>query len=951
MVDIAKVLAPVLAERRRHLERIGLPGIGLERIMDAFTNKPVRSPKGGPANLVSRAALRKPGVTNDTESVTFELEELFDLEADAKVIDYRTQALTLTVHPDEPLPDGGVRHRGWDIVPDQLVIELDRVVARDLMRQDELEDIAEKRPWYIHRDPDDPARFVCPSAVEAAAAYGIVYEIRSSAQRSRLKARGLRYLYDFVEHAIPVAVVETIINLVDRAPGITVGELMDEGRRADGWTVDDVLAAIAQRLVFIDLERHAPDDHAHARVYRDAVTARAFEAAHTPSWAVGNPRPLRPSIAPDTIYTIGDRRLKLFLCVGDKVHFTVEGEAGCPAILYSRDDFERMVAGGVLVADGGETLADVARQVAAAAWLVASPKARAIARERWRAVEVYRANRDAKRRRRALLPIPLVEGKVRSVTSLDRWHTASQASERSCGDVLVGLLPEVRPGGPGLRKDAWIEQIIEEEIAFNATAVGRSQKALVQRVQKRCIDRDKSVKPDRKTILKRLHRRDPYKWAVAHDGTSVAYKDKPYLPSDPDAMPVRGLYPFQRVHYDTTTFDDRVRCPISGRDLGRPILGELVDGFSDHSLTQGWGFGAPRVGDLLAVLVACAERFGRLPEELFLDNALSHWAAALQIFAAAHGMHVSYRPARQGRFGGPVEIGFRRITDALAHQVRGNTKAMKLVRSVTEATDAKTHAVLSLGELDYLVTLFHELVDEARIVKETGLTSKATFERGLIDHGRREARHVEVDELFMVQSLVPAGTRTAQGVKGIELDNLTYQHDCFRCFDVKGKTLDVSGNYLDVTRIWAFVPAHQHAAKRVDARWVEARCGLLKHLRFVSAHELAIATAAVRERLRDDNRKRAVRERAIAEVLLQAEQIEELAIERLRSISLASVRFPELVLRATPAPATATGTPIAGAAEDAPVTVLTEDDPVAALQRSIEAAYYGTATATAGANP
>lgn len=307
-------------------------------------------------------------------------------------------------------------------------------------------------------------------------------------------------------------------------------------------------------------------------------------------------------------------------------------------------------------------------------------------------------------------------------------------------------------------------------------------------------------------------------------------------------------------------------------------------------------------------------------------------------------MHITYRPKRQGRFGGPVEIGFRRITDELAHQLRGNTKAMKLVRSVTEATDAKTHAVLSLAELDYLVTLFHELVDDARIVKETGLTAKVGFEKGIVEHGRRVSRHVEVDELFVIKSLVPAGKRTAQGVKGIELDNLTYQHDCLSCHGVKKQRLDVSGDHRDVTRIWAFIPAHQHAAERIDAQWVEARCRLLTHLRFVSAHELAVATAAVRERLRDDNRKRPVRERAIAEVLLQAEQVEKLAIERLRSISLASVRFPELVVQTASAP-TSAGAPATGpnAAAVTDLLPVADDDPVAALQRQIEADYYGNA--------
>ena len=630
--------------------------------------------------------------------------------------------------------------------------------------------------------------------------------------------------------------------------------------------------------------------------------------------------------------------MRIFLCTGDEVHFTVDDEPGCAMRVYARDDFERLVAAGHMVADAGETLLNVARAAAAAAWLAASVEARLAAHARWRAVEVFRANRAAARRGRPTMPVPLVDGVAPSASTLERWHKASERTESAWQDPLVGLLPKPRRGRPGLRAKAWVEAIITEKIdAYYQQGVGRGKEATVKVIRQLCRDRNAAEVPDRKTILARFAQRDPYKLRKAHDGSKAAYADKPYLPLDPDATPVRGLYPFQRVQYDTTIADVRVLCPMSGRDLGRPTHGQLVDAFSDRSLVRGWGFGGPRVGDLLDILVACADRYDRLPEELILDNALSHWAEAIQVFAAIHRMHVTYRPKEQGRFGGPVELMFERITKGLLHNVRGNTKATKLVRMLTAATDPANHAVLSLPELDYLVELWHELVDDARIVKERGTTPKKAFYNGLLEHGSRESRHVVVDEVFRLQALVPAGKRTALGVKGVELDNLTYQHDCFRCHGVKKTRLDVAGNHRDVSRIWAFVPAHYHGPERVEARWVEAKCRLIAHLRFVSARELALATKVVRERLRDDNRRRVVREAAIAEVLLQAEAVEEIALERKRSIALAdttSTNTPLVTARTTASEASSIAgmPPPAGPAAD--------DDPVAAARRSIEAAYY-----------
>ena len=89
-------------------------------------------------------------------------------------------------------------------------------------------------------------------------------------------------MYAFAEHDLDPSVVSAIVKLVDESPGIIIADVIAEGRQA-GWSVDDTLAALAQHLVFCNLERFTPDDHVHARLYADAATARAYEAAHAPS--------------------------------------------------------------------------------------------------------------------------------------------------------------------------------------------------------------------------------------------------------------------------------------------------------------------------------------------------------------------------------------------------------------------------------------------------------------------------------------------------------------------------------------------------------------------------------------------------------------------------------------------------------------------------------------------
>ena len=919
-----------------HLDRLPLTERGRLLVEKALQGPPIRRVHGGPTNIASRAAFKKFRVTNDTESATLEFEHLHLLNADPVVVDVRTQAVCLTVHPDEPLDDGGWKHHGWQIYPDFLVIELERVVLRDLMTEKELREIERTRPWYIARDTATK-QWRCPAAEAACAALGIEYEIRTDGNHSRKAARACTYLADFADYEIAAEARDQIAATVDAERALTVGALIELGRARGRWTADDALAAIAQGLVFLDVNVHIPDDHDHAWVYPDAATAREFERVHPPSWAAIARQPDAASVAPGTLYTLGDARVEVFISTGDTVHLRALDHPGCPMVPMARDAFDRAFAVGDLRPAGTETLAEQARQGALAVWKTASPAKQRLASQRWQAVEVQRANRIAVRQQHAALPMPLVAGKVPSERSLERWVARIRDAERSFGMGILGVLDLPRPGRPGRRLESGVETIIGDEIeAYYRQPVGRSKKALAARIRARCRKAGYDA-PDPKTVRARLQGIEGYRLRRAREGRKAAYPDKPYAPVDPDAVPTTGLYPHHRVHYDTTVLDVVVRDRASDRLLGRPTLGDLVDAFSDKVLDRGYELGPPTAAALLDALVRYAERFGRLPDELWLDNAKTHWSEALQVFAAATGIHVRYRPAAQGRYGGPVELSFEQITKEVVHQVRGNTKAMKVVRTVTDAVAAKTLAVLELAEVAYLVDLWDDKVGSTRIVKRHGKSPEQAFVDGLRDHGSRPTRWVAADELLRMLALTSRGTRRARGVQGVWIDYVTYHHDCLSCGGIKGTDVEVSIDHRNVVVAYVFVPAHHHDTERIEATWVQAVATSLAHLRVVSRAELELASKILRERLRDDARKRAVREAALAEVLERAEEIESLAIEHRKTAALGQVH-PVRSLAADSAPTGGDRLP-----EPAPIEA-TDPDPIAALRAQIAAGYLERAS-------
>ena len=370
------------------------------------------------------------------------------------------------------------------------------------------------------------------------------------------------------------------------------------------------------------------------------------------------------------------------------------------------------------------------------------------------------------------------------------------------------------------------------------------------------------------------------------EGTRAAYKLKPWFDLEADAVPVHGTHPLSKAHIDFTICDIEILDPVSGMNLGRPGLGYLIDAYSGTELARVLFFGHPTSVEVVALLVRCAERYGRFPEELMLDNAMEHKSACAQSICGAYGTKLSYRPTAQARFGAPVELEFGRVSDELLNQLRGNTRLTKVVREMTRATDPRKLAVLSLSDLDELLELQRH-ASATRIVPRLGRTVRDAFDQGVVMHGRRPGIAVRVDATFRDLALEPHGHRVAQGPKGISYQYITYHHPCFECRAVRGQTVDIRIDPLDAASIQAYVPSHDHVGDRFEASWVTASSYSLANVRVSSWRELKLVTATLRERNKLAQVHNAtITEAAIAEVLDAATELEEVALARVQAAAV-----------------------------------------------------------------
>lgn len=402
--------------------------------------------------------------------------------------------------------------------------------------------------------------------------------------------------------------------------------------------------------------------------------------------------------------------------------------------------------------------------------------------------------------------------------------------------------------------------------------VRRSKTRLFGKVREACREAG-FPPPDPKSIRRLLERYDAYELRRAREGDRGAYDDKPYLPIDPDAAPASGLYPLQRAHFDFTTVDLETVDEETQANLGRPNLGRLVDAYTGRTLSWVWTYAEPTQADVMEALVECVERFGRLPEELILDRAMAHKGKQLQKVLAAQGVDVTYRLTGEGRFGGPVERSFGTTNTRLWHQLAGNTQATRTARKLTPQVDPRRLATLSLSAADQVYREYLDQIEDQQLVPRLGMSVRDAFEQGVMRHGRRERRLVNL-ESFRLLALPSAGIRNVHRQNGTFVNYLYYWHPCFGHAGVAGKRVEVAQHPDDISRIEAFVPAHHHGADRIGPNWVTAEARRLAGMRVVSRAELALVTKVLRQAHSREAGSHAALEARIVALLKRADEID-----------------------------------------------------------------------------
>lgn len=258
--------------------------------------------------------------------------------------------------------------------------------------------------------------------------------------------------------------------------------------------------------------------------------------------------------------------------------------------------------------------------------------------------------------------------------TLSRWVKAFEDAEMTYGSGYYGLIPKPRSGNTRVRVDANAAKIMDRVIAEHyLTTTARLKKTVYNEMSQQCDQVGVTEKPSLATFYNWFRRYSREQQLAKREGTRSAYVEKPYARRASGAAVVTWRA-WRRGHIDHTKLDIELIDPRTGKNLGRPWLTVIIDEDTRRILAIYPSFDSPSYATCMSVIRVCVKRWGRLPDEIVVDNGPEFVSVYFGALMATCGVRLTYRPPSQSRFGAVVERVFDTLNTEMLHNLVANTE-------------------------------------------------------------------------------------------------------------------------------------------------------------------------------------------------------------------------------------------------------------------------------------
>ena len=787
------------------IDYLGLPQRGSSLVMEARQKAPVREVVSRGGNVITLAPSKKAPCIVATESRSIEFLAAIKYEYDKEIVEYYPQPCELKLE----LVDVTGEIHNIHHFPDFLVVRHDGVSLVEWKSGAKLEKLSKKHPWRYHRDAD--GQWSAPLIEQKLAEWGIRYQIKTETALSARWTENILNLRDYFHpgaEPCPSEVLQRVRAALQEEQALFLADFYDEPYR---FTPDQLLKAVADQELVVELERESVTDPRRCRIYRD-VAVRELLVGYRQDTATTPLASYAFQIDAGAAFVFDGQRYEITL-VGEKK--LVLTDASGKQIEVAHDWLNKQFEEGRLTAESSP-VQQIRQQIS-----------------QYTETEL----RTALYRQKVLAS----DGGA-SVRTQRRWRQKELAAQLNGSNEVLALVPRIRDRGnhaPRLtpeQEDILVKVIQNEWLTHRAQNYKSCHRHLLLACDAAGLDA-----PSYPTLIERIKALDHTRSTRVRHGKRRAYHEGEFIHVLCYDTPVHGSRPFQYCHIDHTELDIELICSRTGINLGRPWFSLAIDSFTRRILGIYLSYDPPSYHSNMMVLRDIVRRYNRLPQFIVVDNGKDFQSVNFETFLMAMEVYLRFRPPGRPRHGSVLERMFGRVHTEYIHNLAGNTKATKNVRMTTGKFLPKRLAEWYLEALYYGIEHWAFDYYDQDTHPALGLSPRAAHEKGIADSGARVHRHLICNTDFLIATC-PAvdreGVRTVDRQRGVKSNDYYYWAPEFRDLKVAGTKVPVRYDPWDGSTVYA----------RVNHRWVRCVCSVLAGLGQITETERKALTEEYRQR-------------------------------------------------------------------------------------------------------
>ncbi|MDT5295091.1 MAG: putative transposase, partial [Acidobacteriota bacterium] len=839
-------------------DRLGLVEETRNEIIRIRNSEPARLTDSGPFNVsgaFNKSWKMGHSVQYESGSVEYAAALMYE-DPFNDVIEYWDQPNTFTAR----YLDRSNKVRGHKCTPDFFLLRSNEAGWEEWKTVDWLIKRASEAPERYYKDEEGKWHY--GPGEDYARNKGLYFRLRSSDEINYVLTRNARILHRFYKHdyvsVINESICGTVHSFLTGQPRATLSSLLELAQEKD-FTAACIYELIAFKQIHVNINKDLLTEPETTRVFSTKEDAEFFNALGGSNANSDSPVRLG-DVIPGT-KLLFDGNSHEVVMVGKTLISLRDG--GGNSFEVQASTFESYVERGLISGVSSrprENLSDEAweyqRQF--------STDDRIVALERYEII----------------LP-KLRGGKVLnpsvSMRTVSNWVKNYQDAKKKYNNGLLGLLPlhkckgSHEPRLPQCVRDLMlkcIEETYENEIEKNKSA---SYGEFRRRCKAAGVSEDQI--PVYSTYRAAILARGGHEQEQKRKGAKASYNLEEFYWFLDVKIPPHGDHPWQICHVDHTELDILLLHWKTFKVQGRPYMTLLVDAYSRFVLGFYLSFDSPSKKAIMMVMRDCVRRHSHFPETLVVDKGPEFSSVYFDSLIARFNCDRKRRPTAKARFGSTIERLFGTTNTQFVHNLRGNTKPLKVPRQVTKAVDPKNWAVWNYGLLHKHLEEYFNGYNNREHPALDGLSPQEAYNAGMQQYGLPE-EEIIYDRYFLFETMPETyrGRGRIVANRGIKFNYVFYNSPKLQQAKLIGTSPETRFDPYNAGILLAYV----------GRRWEEAYAppSIYNILRNCSEKDIAYMTEELRQRRRRHAGGYLLRTEDVARYLATAAEDEERELQR-----------------------------------------------------------------------